>query len=75
VRLSQSAIDNFKLPKGKHDHVEWDDSLPTFGTRVENNGAAVYIVQCEVLGKKHVLTIGKISKLKLAPGSPNKSCH
>jgi hypothetical protein len=38
MRLTAKAID-LPLPKGKLDHIEFDDDIPGFGLRIRDGGS------------------------------------
>jgi hypothetical protein len=39
MKLTQKIIDAITLPKGKTEHIEWDDDLAGFGLRLRAGGA------------------------------------
>ena len=34
MKFTQAAIERFKIPAGKSEHIEFDDGMPGFGLRV-----------------------------------------
>lgn len=65
MRFTQATLNSFKPPKGKADHVEFDDTMPGFGVRFRNGGAGTYFIQYKI-GKKHGrLSLGKVGKITL----------
>src|SRR5262245_38497266 len=48
MKLTQRNIAALTLPKGKPDHIEWDDDLPGFGYRIRGGGARTWIYQYKI---------------------------
>ncbi len=69
LKLTQAAVDAFKLPSGKTDHVEFFLNTPGFGLRLRTGpaGARVtFIYQFKFNGISYRLTIGDARKMKLS---------
>jgi integrase len=68
VKFTQAAIIRFKMPKGKLEHIEFDDSMPGFGLRVRNGGKRehrTYILQYKIGPKQRRMTLGNVAKIGL----------
>jgi len=69
VKFTQANVAKFKLPEGKLDHIEFDDSMPGFGLRVRNGGEQehrTYILQYKIGPKQRRMTLGSVAKISLA---------
>lgn len=40
MKFTQAAIERFKIPAGKSEHIEFDDGMPGFGLRVRQATSA-----------------------------------
>jgi integrase len=58
MKLTRATVDGIQLPPGKEDHIEWDDTLPSFGLRIRAGGSRRYVVQYERGGQQRRVTIG-----------------
>src|SRR5262249_21877524 len=61
MKFTQASVAKFKLPVGKLDHIEFDDSMPGFGLRVRNGGKRehrTYILQYKIGPKRRGMTLG-----------------
>ena len=68
MRLDTKTIEALTLPKGKLDHIEWDDELPRFGFRIRQRGGQVsktWLVQYRIGGKSQRVTIGNAGLLSV----------
>jgi integrase len=62
MKLTKTKIDEFTLPDGKTDHIEWDDELPGFGVRVRESGAKYFVAQYRIGKKQGRQTLGNVAK-------------
>src|SRR5262245_32231546 len=68
MKFSQANVAKFKLPVGKLDHIEFDDSMPGFGLRIRNSGKRehrTYILQYKIGPKQRRMTLGNAAKIGL----------
>src|SRR5262245_39724975 len=68
MNFTQANVAKFKLPTGKLDHIEFDDSMPGFGLRVRNGGKRehrTYILQYKIGPKQRRMTLGSAAKIGL----------
>jgi len=68
MKFTQATVAKFKLPEGKLDHIEFDDSMPGFGLRVRNGGKRehrTYILQYKIGPKQRRMSLGNVSKIDL----------
>jgi integrase len=68
MKLTERTAITLVLPKGKDDHVEWDDDLPGFGVRQRRAKAQVsksWLVQYRVGAQQRRESLGDIREVKL----------
>jgi integrase len=65
VKFTETNVKSFKLPAGKSDHIEFDETMPGFGLRVRGSGAKYYVAQYRVGTKSGRTTLGNASKVTL----------
>jgi integrase len=63
MKLTQANVAKIKLPAGKSEHIEWDESLPGFGLRLRESGSKNWIVQYKIGAKHRRLTLGSLGQL------------
>ena len=61
MKLTQANIAKIKLPSGKSEHIEWDETLPGFGLRIRDGGSKTWIAQYKIGAKHRRLTLGSTS--------------
>ena len=66
MKLKGTNVDAIKLPKGKRDHIEFDDDLHGFGLRVREGGSRTYVVQYKIGTQQRRMTIGAAKTLTFA---------
>src|SRR5450759_4482534 len=69
MKFTQATVARLKMPEGKLEHIEFDDSMPGFGLRVRNGGKRehrTYILQYKIGPKQRRMSLGNVSKLDLA---------
>jgi integrase len=64
MKLTIETVTALKLPAGKQDHIEWDDSLPGFGVRIRGDSKR-WIVQYRVGAQQRRESLGDVRKVKL----------
>jgi integrase len=60
MRLTASVIKTLTLPKGRTDHIHFDERLPGFGLRLRASGDKSFVYQYAIAGRTRKFTIGKI---------------
>lgn len=66
MRFTQAACETLTIPKGKTDHIEWDESMPGFGIRFQNGGGnPSYTIKFRVGTKQRLKSLGRVSQVKL----------
>jgi integrase len=68
MKFTQAAIDRFKVPAGKSEHIEFDDGMPGFGLRVRSGDKRqhrTFIAQYKIGSKHRRITLGNVSKVTL----------
>jgi integrase len=54
-----------KVPAGKSERLEWDDTLPSFGVRIRSGGSHTWIIQYRIAGQTRRGSLGDVRKLDL----------
>jgi integrase len=65
MQFTQAAVNGLKLPAGKTDHIEFDDTFKGFGVRIRAGGSRKWIYQYKLAGKTNRLVIGLVDALDL----------
>jgi integrase len=63
LRFSVKNTDALKLPRGKSDHIVWDDELGGFGIRLREGGSRHWVFQYKIGSKQRRMTFGKYPAL------------
>jgi hypothetical protein len=69
MKLTQTAIAKFKMPKDKREHIEWDEAMPGFGLRCRAGDVRehrTFIVQYKIGAKHRRMTLGNAAKISAA---------
>src|SRR5262249_54507375 len=64
MKFTTDAVAALRLPAGKQDHIEWDDTLPGFGCRVRGNSKR-WVIQYRVGAQQRRESLGDVRKVKL----------
>ncbi len=74
MRLTVKTAEGIKLPKGKKDHIEFDDDVQGFGLRLREGGSRTWIYQYRIGSKQRRMVLGsaKSVPLGLARGNASK---
>jgi integrase len=64
MRLNQRTVDTLELPRGKHDLIAFDDTLPGFGLRLREGGTRIFVVQYKLGGRTRRMTLGSTALLR-----------
>jgi integrase len=68
MKFTQATVTRFKMPEGKLEHIEFDDSMPGFGLRVRNGGKRehrTYIMQYKIGSQGRRIKLGDVGKIDL----------
>ena len=68
MKFTQATVTKFKMPKGKLEHIEFDENMPGFGLRVRDGGKRehrTYILQYKIGPKQRRMTLGNVAKIGL----------
>lgn len=60
MKLTDKTVHELLLPSGKDDAVWFDKDLGGFGVRLRSGGARSWIVQYDLGGKAHKMTLGSV---------------
>jgi integrase len=71
MRLTVRNAASMKLPAGKIDHVEFDDSFPGFGVRIREGGSRTWVYRYRVGTKQRSITLGNVASVPLALARKN----
>ena len=66
MKLTDSSARALRLPHGVADKTWFDDDLGGFGVRVRDGGARSWLVQYDVGGKSHKMTLGSVGACSAA---------
>jgi hypothetical protein len=64
MKLTTESVAALQAPAGKADHIEWDDSLPSFGVRLRGTSKR-WTVQYRVGRQQRRESLGDVRKVKL----------
>jgi integrase len=64
MKFTTDSIAALSLPIGKHDHFEWDDSLPSFGVRIRGESKH-WVIQYRVGPQSRRESLGDVKKIRL----------
>ncbi len=73
MRLTVKTADGLKLPRGKIDHIEFDDDIPGFGVRLREGGSRTWIYQYRIGSKQRRMVLGSAKSVPLALARENAS--
>src|SRR4051812_12517953 len=62
--FTRQSVAEIAIPAGKPYHIEWDETLPGFGVRI-NPTNKVWVVQYRAAGKSRRETIGRVNTIPL----------
>ena len=63
MKITKANIDRLTLPKGKKDHIEFDELLPGFGVRLREGGSRRFIFQYKVGAKQRRMNLGNCAAI------------
>lgn len=73
MRLTIKSADGLKLPRGKADHIEFDEDIPGFGLRLREGGSRTWIYQYRIGSKQRRMVLGSAKSVPLALARENAS--
>jgi Arm DNA-binding domain len=73
MRLTVKSADGLKLPKGKTDHIEFDDDVVGFGMRIREGGSRTWIYQYRIGKKQRRMVLGSAKSVPLSLARDNAS--
>ena len=65
MEFTKQSLAVLRLPEGKDDHFEWDDTMPNFGVRLRRGGARTWIAQYRIAGRQRRASLGDIRKVTI----------
>src|SRR5262245_31333068 len=65
MKLTVGGISGLDLPKGKSDHIVWDDDVPGFGVRLREGGSRTWILQYKIGDKHRRMNLGAVKAVTL----------
>jgi integrase len=71
MRLTTKTADAIKLPKGKTDHIEFDDNVTGFGLRLREGGSRTWIYQYRIGSKQRRMVLGSAKSVPLSLAREN----
>lgn len=66
MKLTQRTISALDVPRGKIEHIVFDEDLPGFGLRVRRGGARTWIYQFKMGAQHRRMTLGSVSAVTAA---------
>jgi integrase len=73
MRLTIRSAEGIKLPKGKTDHIEFDDDVPGFGLRLREGGSRTWVYQYRIGSKQRRMVLGSAKSVPLKLARENAS--
>ena len=71
MRLTTKTVARFTPPKGKSDHIEFDDDIKGFGLRLREGGSRVWIYQYRIDSKQRRVVLGSATSVPLSVARKN----
>jgi integrase len=65
MKFTLGSIRDIGLPKGKKDHIEFDDDVPGFGLRIREGGSRSWIYQYRIGSKQRRMVLGNAKSVPL----------
>jgi integrase len=66
MKLTQRTISALDVPRGKSEHIVFDEDLPGFGLRARRGGARTWIYQFKIGAQHRRMTLGSVSAVTAA---------
>jgi predicted small metal-binding protein len=71
VKLTAKTTVGLALPRGKSDHIYFDDDIPGFGVRVREGGSRSWVFQYRIGTKQRRMALGAVSAVPLGLAREN----
>jgi integrase len=65
MKLTVKSTAGLKLPRGKTDHIEFDDDIPGFGVRLREGGGRGWIFQYKIGKQQRRIALGAVSAIDI----------
>jgi integrase len=65
MKLTVRNTAGLKLPRGKTDHIEFDDDVPGFGIRIRESGSRSFVFQYKVGKQQRRIALGAVSAVDI----------
>jgi integrase len=65
MRITAATIRTLTLPRGKTDHIAWDDLVPGFGVRLRAGGSAGFVFQYAIGRKQRRMSLGMVTAVPI----------
>jgi integrase len=65
MRITAATIRALTLPRGKKDHITWDDLVPGFAVRLRAGGSAGFVFQYAIGRKQRRMSLGALTAVPI----------
>jgi integrase len=68
MKFTMDAVARFKMPTGKSEHIEFDETMPGFGLRIRAGGKGehrTFVAQYKIGTRHRRVTLGNVAKVRL----------
>jgi len=65
MKLTVKSTAGLKLPRGKTDHIEFDDDVPGFGVRLRESGNRSFVFQYKIGKQQRRIALGAVSAIDI----------
>ena len=65
MKLTVKSTAALKLPRGKTDHIEFDDEVPGFGIRLREGGGRSFVFQYKIGTQQRRIALGAVSAVDI----------
>jgi integrase len=73
MKLTVKSAEGINLPKGKTDHIEFDDDITGFGLRLREGGSRTWVYQYRIGKKQRRMVLGSAKSVPLSLARENAS--
>jgi hypothetical protein len=71
MKLTIKSVDSIQLPRGKRDHIEFDNDITGFGIRLREGGSRTWIYQYRIGKKQRRMVLGSAKSVPLSLAREN----
>jgi integrase len=71
MKLTIKSADSIQLPRGKTDHIEFDDDITGFGIRIREGGSRTWIYQYRIGKQQRRMVLGSAKSVPLSLARAN----